>query len=270
MTRNYDYLFKLLLIGDSGVGKTSLLFQFTEEQFNATFIATIGIDFKIRTIDVEGKKIKLQIWDTAGQERFRTITTAYYRGAMGIMLVYDITQYQSFRNIKQWLTNIDDHANSDVERMLLGNKCDMVSQRQVTKEEAQEFAKNHNIEFLETSAKEGENLLKRRWNKKWRLLTLLAQMSKRSTAIDHGVPCGVVIFFNPVLCRFTLFCVQNNKVLGTLPLGSHYFDWSCKLHGLPSPAATCKHKRTINNERAFSSHSDALLRSNASLCTLCK
>ncbi|KAH9283615.1 Ras-related protein Rab-8B [Echinococcus granulosus] len=207
MTRNYDYLFKLLLIGDSGVGKTSLLFQFTEEQFNATFIATIGIDFKIRTIDVEGKKIKLQIWDTAGQERFRTITTAYYRGAMGIMLVYDITQYQSFRNIKQWLTNIDDHANSDVERMLLGNKCDMVSQRQVTKEEAQEFAKNHNIEFLETSAKEGENLLKRRWNKKWLLLTLLAQMSKRSTAIDHGVPCGVVIFFNPVLCRFTLFFV---------------------------------------------------------------
>ncbi|KAL5110713.1 Ras-related protein Rab-8B [Taenia solium] len=158
MTRNYDYLFKLLLIGDSGVGKTSLLFQFTEEQFNATFIATIGIDFKIRTIDVDGKKIKLQIWDTAGQERFRTITTAYYRGAMGIMLVYDITQYQSFRNIKQWLTNIDDHANSDVERMLLGNKCDMVSQRQVTKEEAQEFAKNHSIEFLETSAKEGENV----------------------------------------------------------------------------------------------------------------
>ncbi|VDD78563.1 unnamed protein product [Mesocestoides corti] len=155
MTRNYDYLFKLLLIGDSGVGKTSLLFQFTEQQFNATFIATIGIDFKIRTIDVDGKKIKLQIWDTAGQERFRTITTAYYRGAMGIMLVYDITQAQSFRNIKQWLSNIDDHANSDVERMLLGNKCDMVSQRQVSKEE---FATNHNIGFLETSAKEGENV----------------------------------------------------------------------------------------------------------------
>uniref|UniRef100_A0A5K3FYT9 Ras-related protein Rab-10 n=1 Tax=Mesocestoides corti TaxID=53468 RepID=A0A5K3FYT9_MESCO len=148
MTRNYDYLFKLLLIGDSGVGKTSLLFQFTEQQFNATFIATIGIDFKIRTIDVDGKKIKLQIWDTAGQERFRTITTAYYRGAMA----------QSFRNIKQWLSNIDDHANSDVERMLLGNKCDMVSQRQVSKEEAQDFATNHNIGFLETSAKEGENV----------------------------------------------------------------------------------------------------------------
>ncbi|VDO04620.1 unnamed protein product [Rodentolepis nana] len=159
MTKNYDYLFKLLLIGDSGVGKTSLLFQFTEEQFNATFIATIGIDFKIRTIEVDGKKIKLQIWDTAGQERFRTITTAYYRGAMGIMLVYDITQPKTYYNIKHWLRNIVDHANSDVEQMLLGNKCDMESQRQVTKEEAQEFARQNNIDFFETSAKEGENVI---------------------------------------------------------------------------------------------------------------
>nr|CDS35113.2 Ras protein Rab 8A [Hymenolepis microstoma] len=159
MTKNYDYLFKLLLIGDSGVGKTSLLFQFTEEQFNATFIATIGIDFKIRTIEVDGKKIKLQIWDTAGQERFRTITTAYYRGAMGIMLVYDITQPKTYYNIKHWLRNIVDHANSDVEQMLLGNKCDMESQRQVTREEAQEFARQNNIDFFETSAKEGENVI---------------------------------------------------------------------------------------------------------------
>uniref|UniRef100_A0A3Q0RJ83 small monomeric GTPase n=1 Tax=Amphilophus citrinellus TaxID=61819 RepID=A0A3Q0RJ83_AMPCI len=108
MAKTYDYLFKLLLIGDSGVGKTCVLFRFSEDAFNSTFISTIGIDFKIRTIELDGKKIKLQIWDTAGQERFRTITTAYYRGAMGIMLVYDITNEKSFENIKNWIRNIEE------------------------------------------------------------------------------------------------------------------------------------------------------------------
>ncbi|XP_044052714.1 ras-related protein Rab-8B isoform X2 [Siniperca chuatsi] len=134
MAKTYDYLFKLLLIGDSGVGKTCLLFRFSEDAFNTTFISTIGIDFKIRTIELDGKKIKLQIWDTAGQERFRTITTAYYRGAMGIMLVYDITNEKSFDNIRNWIRNIEEHASSDVERMILGNKCDMNDKRQVSKE----------------------------------------------------------------------------------------------------------------------------------------
>ena len=112
-----------------------------------------GIDFKIRTIELDGKKIKLQIWDTAGQERFRTITTAYYRGAMGIMLVYDITNAKSFDNIAKWLRNIDEHANEDVERMILGNKCDMEDRRVVSKERGEEIAREHNIKFLETSAK---------------------------------------------------------------------------------------------------------------------
>ncbi|CAH8445368.1 unnamed protein product [Dicrocoelium dendriticum] len=155
MAKCYDYLFKLLLIGDSGVGKTCLLFRFSDDEFNLTFIATIGIDFKIRTIEIDGKKIKLQIWDTAGQERFRTITTAYYRGAMGIMLVYDVTNAKSFQNIRLWMRNIDQHANQDVEKMLLGNKCDAVDQRQVTTEEAKEFADSFSIRFLETSAKSG-------------------------------------------------------------------------------------------------------------------
>ncbi|BHF64243.1 Ras-related protein Rab-8A [Sparganum proliferum] len=158
MSKDYDYLFKLLLIGDSGVGKTSLLIKFAEDQFFSTFIATIGIDFKVRTIYLDGKKIKLQIWDTAGQERFRTITTAYYRGAMGIMLVYDITQASSFRNIKNWLSNISEHGNSDVEKMLLGNKCDMSSQRQVTEQEGRQYADNNGILFFETSAKDGLNV----------------------------------------------------------------------------------------------------------------
>lgn len=131
MAKTYDYLFKLLLIGDSGVGKTCILFRFSEDAFNTTFISTIGIDFKIRTIELDGKKIKLQIWDTAGQERFRTITTAYYRGAMGIMLVYDITQEKSFENIKNWIRNIEENASADVEKMLLGNKCELNEKRQV-------------------------------------------------------------------------------------------------------------------------------------------
>ncbi|CAL8105075.1 unnamed protein product [Calicophoron daubneyi] len=159
MAKSYDYLFKLLLIGDSGVGKTCLLFRFSEDDFNSTFIATIGIDFKIRTIDIDGKKIKLQIWDTAGQERFRTITTAYYRGAMGIMLVYDVTNLRSFENIHLWMRNIDQHANQDVEKMLLGNKCDAGDEmRQVTRERGAELANSYSIRFLETSAKSGANV----------------------------------------------------------------------------------------------------------------
>uniref|UniRef100_A0AAZ3R9F0 Ras-related protein Rab-13 n=1 Tax=Oncorhynchus tshawytscha TaxID=74940 RepID=A0AAZ3R9F0_ONCTS len=138
MAKTYDYLFKLLLIGDSGVGKTCVLFRFSEDAFNSTFISTIGIDFKIRTVELDGKKIKLQIWDTAGQERFRTITTAYYRGAMGIMLVYDITNEKSFDNIKNWIRNIEEHASADVEKMVLGNKCDVNDKRQVSKDRGEQ------------------------------------------------------------------------------------------------------------------------------------
>merc|ERR1712062_439148 len=118
--KTYDLLFKLLLIGDSGVGKTCVLFRFSDDTFNTTFISTIGIDFKIKTVELQGKKIKLQIWDTAGQERFHTITPSYYRGAMGIMLVYDITSLKTFDNIAKWLRTILEHSNTDVEKMILG------------------------------------------------------------------------------------------------------------------------------------------------------
>lgn len=158
MAKTYDYLFKLLLIGDSGVGKTCVLFRFSEDAFNTTFISTIGIDFKIRTIELDGKKIKLQIWDTAGQERFRTITTAYYRGAMGIMLVYDITNEKSFDNIKNWIRNIEEHASADVEKMILGNKCDVNEKRQVSKERGEKLANDYGIKFMETSAKANINV----------------------------------------------------------------------------------------------------------------
>lgn len=157
-TKSYDYLFKLLLIGDSGVGKTSILFKFSEDTFSPAFISTIGIDFKIRTIEVDGKKIKLQVWDTAGQERFRTITTAYYRGAMGIMLVYDVSNLKSFENISNWIRNIEIHATQDVELMILGNKCDISDKRQVSKERGEQLALQHSIKFFETSAKAAINI----------------------------------------------------------------------------------------------------------------
>uniref|UniRef100_A0A914HNX5 Ras-related protein Rab-13 n=1 Tax=Globodera rostochiensis TaxID=31243 RepID=A0A914HNX5_GLORO len=150
----------LLLIGDSGVGKTCILYRFSDDAFNTSFISTIGIDFKIKTIELRGKKIKLQIWDTAGQERFHTITTSYYRGAMGIMMVYDITNAKSFDNIAKWLRYIDEHASEDVVKMLLGNKCDMSDRRVVSKERGEKIAIDHGIRFLETSAKANINIEK--------------------------------------------------------------------------------------------------------------
>ncbi|XP_063899976.1 uncharacterized protein LOC135119496 [Zophobas morio] len=155
--KSYDYLFKLLLIGDSGVGKTSILFRFSDDSFSPTFISTIGIDFKIRTIQLDDKNIKLQIWDTAGQERFRTITTAYYRGAMGILLVYDVTSRGSFENITQWLSNIKSHASENVEKIILANKCD-VEEREVSEEEGRALSEEHGITLIETSAKANINV----------------------------------------------------------------------------------------------------------------
>jgi len=144
----------LLLIGDSGVGKSCLLLRFSDDQFTPSFITTIGIDFKIRTVELEGKRVKLQIWDTAGQERFRTITTAYYRGAMGILLVYDVTDAKSFDNIRNWVRNIEQHATESVNRMLVGNKCDFVDRKVVTEEQGQALANEFKMRFYEASAKE--------------------------------------------------------------------------------------------------------------------
>ncbi|RID58672.1 hypothetical protein BRARA_F01951 [Brassica rapa] len=145
---DYDYLIKLLLIGDSGVGKSCLLLRFSDGSFTTSFITTIGIDFKIRTIELDGKRIKLQIWDTAGQERFRTITTAYYRGAMGILLVYDVTDESSFNNIRNWIRNIEQHASDNVNKILVGNKADMdESKRAVPTAKGQALADEYGIKF---------------------------------------------------------------------------------------------------------------------------
>ncbi|KAK8459177.1 hypothetical protein SEVIR_2G094466v4 [Setaria viridis] len=156
---DYDYHAKLLLIGDSGVGKTCLLLQFSDHSFTTSFITTHGIDFKVRTIELDGWRIKLQIWDTAGQERFRTITTAYYRNAMGILLVYDVTDESSFNNIRNWIRNTEQHASDNVNKILIGNKADMdESKRAVPTSKGQALADEYGIKFFETSAKTNLNV----------------------------------------------------------------------------------------------------------------
>jgi Ras-related protein Rab-1A len=149
---DYDYLFKLLLTGDSGVGKSALLVRFTDNFYLDNHISTIGIDFKVRTIDVNGKKVKLQLWDTAGQERFKTITSSYYKYSHGIILVYDVTDKKSFENIPYWMKEIDRYAPSSI-RILVGNKCDLIDKRIVSVSEAQELANSMGIFYIETSAK---------------------------------------------------------------------------------------------------------------------
>jgi len=158
MNPEYDYLFKLLLIGDSGVGKSCLLLRFADDTYTESYISTIGVDFKIRTIELDGKTVKLQIWDTAGQERFRTITSSYYRGAHGIIVVYDVTDQESFANVKTWLGEIDRYAAENVNKLLVGNKADLVQKKVVEFSVAKEFADSLSIPFLETSAKNSTNV----------------------------------------------------------------------------------------------------------------
>lgn len=157
MAKDYDHLFKLLIIGDSGVGKSSLLIRFSDNTFSGNYITTIGVDFKIRTIDVHGEKVKLQIWDTAGQERFRTITSTYYRGTHGVIVVYDVTSGESFANVKRWLHEIENNCEV-VNRILVGNKNDDPQQKVVLTEDAQRFANQMGIQLFETSAKDNINV----------------------------------------------------------------------------------------------------------------
>ena len=144
----------------TGVGKTCLLLRYANDSFSPTFITTIGIDFKIKNIELDGKRIKLQIWDTAGQERFRTITTSYFRGAQGILLVYDVCDRRSFQSIRNWVTQIQQHADVHVNKILIGNKADMEQERQVSHEEGQNLANEFEtpMKFFETSAKQNTNV----------------------------------------------------------------------------------------------------------------
>ncbi|KAG6512836.1 ras-related protein RABA2a-like [Zingiber officinale] len=154
----YDYLVKVVLIGDSGVGKTNLLSRFTRNEFNLESKSTIGVEFATRTLQVEGRIIKAQIWDTAGQERYRAITSAYYRGALGAVLVYDVTKPTTFDNISRWLKELRDHADSNITIMLVGNKTDIKHQRAVASEDAHSYAEKEGLSFIETSALDATNV----------------------------------------------------------------------------------------------------------------
>lgn len=158
MNMDYDYLFKILIIGDSGVGKSALLVRYCDDTFNDTFISTIGVDFKIKTIEVDGKNIKLQIWDTAGQERFRTITSSYYRGSHGVILVYAVTDRASFSNVEKWVSEVDKYATTNVKKLLVGTKSDLANQRVVPTEEGEATAAKLKVPFIETSAKTSSNV----------------------------------------------------------------------------------------------------------------
>lgn len=154
----YDYLFKIVLIGDSGVGKSNLLSRFTRNEFSLESKSTIGVEFATKSIQVDGKVIKAQVWDTAGQERYRAITSAYYRGAVGALLVYDIAKHVTYENVERWLKELRDHADQNIVIMLVGNKSDLRHLRAVPVEEARAFAVKNQLSFIEASALDSTNV----------------------------------------------------------------------------------------------------------------
>ncbi|GFP98177.1 RAS-related protein rgp1 [Phtheirospermum japonicum] len=153
-----DYVFKIVLIGDSAVGKSQLLARFARNEFSLDSKATIGVEFQTRTVTIDHRTVKAQIWDTAGQERYRAVTSAYYRGAVGAMLAYDITKRQSFDHVARWLEELRGHADKNIVIMLVGNKSDLEGQRDVPTEDAKDFAQKENLFFMETSALEATNV----------------------------------------------------------------------------------------------------------------
>ncbi|XP_077577256.1 ras-related protein Rab-25b [Stigmatopora nigra] len=154
----YNFVFKVVLIGESGVGKSNLLSRFTKNEFNHDSRTTIGVEFSTRTVQLDGFAVKAQIWDTAGLERYRAITSAYYRGAVGALLVYDITKHLTYESVERWLKELFDHADPHIVVMLVGNKSDLDSERAVPSEEAKDFADKNGLYFLETSALSSTNV----------------------------------------------------------------------------------------------------------------
>jgi len=155
---DYDFLFKIVLTGDQGTGKSNLLSRFTRNQFSPDSKSTLGVEFATRAVEVDGTVLKAQIWDTAGQERYKAITSAYYRGAVGGLLVYDLTRYNTFENIERWLKELRNHSDPNIVIMLLGNKSDLAHHRAVPSEVAEKFASDNGLLFLEASALNATNV----------------------------------------------------------------------------------------------------------------
>uniref|UniRef100_A0A7S1ERB5 Uncharacterized protein n=1 Tax=Timspurckia oligopyrenoides TaxID=708627 RepID=A0A7S1ERB5_9RHOD len=200
----YDYLFKVVLIGDSGVGKSNLLSRFTRNEFNLESKSTIGVEFATRSIQVDGKVIKAQIWDTAGQERYRAITSAYYRGAVGALLVYDISKKPTFENISRWLKELKDHADSNIVIMLVGNKSDLQHLRAVTTEEGSKFSAGNSLSFIETSALDASNVNEAFTS----ILTEIYRIVSKKT-LEKGSDNNQALMGNTVNSGFETIAIQN-------------------------------------------------------------
>jgi Ras-related protein Rab-11A len=155
---SYEFLFKLILIGDSSVGKSNILLQYLKGKFDANSKATVGVEFGTKNIEINNKKIKIQIWDTAGQERYRSITSAYYRGAKGAFIVYDITRKETFDNIDKWVADLKNNGDDNISIVLIGNKSDLDEKREVSKEEGVQKSEEFKTAFMETSALNGDNI----------------------------------------------------------------------------------------------------------------
>ncbi|XP_040993727.1 ras-related protein RABA5b [Juglans microcarpa x Juglans regia] len=153
-----EYLYKIVLIGDSAVGKSNLLSRFARNEFDTNSKATIGVEFQTQVVEIDGKEVKAQIWDTAGQERFRAVTSAYYRGAVGALIVYDISRRTTFDSVKRWLEELSTHCDTTTARMLVGNKCDLENIRDVSVEEGKSLAEAEGLFFMETSALDATNV----------------------------------------------------------------------------------------------------------------
>ena len=158
--KKYDYIFKLIIIGSSGVGKSSILQRYIQKIFNEEYTCTIGVDFFMKSIIIRDKSIKLQLWDTAGTEKFRSITTGYYRGANAAFIVFDLTSRATFDSCSEWIENYYKYSNPDSEKhvVLIGNKSDLKDLREITEEQINEFVNINKIKYFETSAKNGENI----------------------------------------------------------------------------------------------------------------
>ena len=157
-TGYYDVKYKIMVLGESKVGKTSLIKRYTKDQFGGVYLTTVGMDFQDKIIEIEDKKVRLQVWDTAGQERFRNVTKSYFQSSHGLLVVYDITDKESFEKINFWIENIKNNAPENAKLILVGNKCDLANERKVTIEDGENKARNYNIKFFESSAKDGTNV----------------------------------------------------------------------------------------------------------------